>query len=180
MVERLIRVITEPVEQLMKRILNQYNRKPRGWKVLADFKGNVLVLGPGGGYSLKFVSINPNEYTGVGVRIKSLNELRRLVEAVPSFGFRPLSSMEVRELLDTIHRGGAIDSRLIDKLLEAKPIPIQELQEKRPKAVLNGPVIAHPNLSTISRSQRELEKKLTLEAYKLFRRKYPKRASIYV
>jgi len=54
-----------------------------------------------------------------------------------------------------------------------------ELEKKRPNAVLTGPVIAHLDLSTISKSQKELELKLTIEAEKLFRNKYPHRAAIY-
>jgi len=36
----------EPIESLMKRIMDQYNRKTEGWTVLIDMKGNMLVLGP--------------------------------------------------------------------------------------------------------------------------------------
>jgi hypothetical protein len=53
------------------------------------------------------------------------------------------------------------------------------LEKKKPKAVLNGPFIGHPDLSTISESQRELEAKLKIESLKLFKKKYPYRASIY-
>lgn len=168
----------EPIESLVSRIMKQYDKKPEGWTVLTDHKGNVLVLGPKIGYRLKLIPLNPQEYTGVGIKIAGLREMRRVVEGVPSYGFRPLSSVETEELLNTVHQG-YIQSKLINKFLEMKPVSTGELKKKRPKAVLSGPVIAHSNLGAISKSQRELEAKLAVEADKLFRKKYPQRAAIY-
>jgi len=172
-------VNAEPIESLMRRIIDQYNKKPEGWSVLTDHKGNVLVLGPRMGYRLKLIPLNPQEYTGVGVSIGDAKEIRKVVEGVPSYGFRPLSGMETKKLLSTIHQRDAVQNRLIKELLGIKPVPTWELQKKETKTVLGGPVITHPNLSAISKSQRELEVKLAVEAYKLFRKKYPGRAAIY-
>jgi len=61
----------------------------------------VLVLGPNEGYMLKMVPISPQEYTGVGMKIDSLSEIRMLVEGAPPYGFRPLSSMQSEELLNS-------------------------------------------------------------------------------
>jgi hypothetical protein len=158
--------------------MNQYNKKPEGWTVLTDHKGNVLVLGPKTGYRLKLIPLNPQEYTGVGIEIDGPKEKRRVAEGVPSYGFRPLSNTETEELLNTAHQRYTLN-KLINKLLEIKPVPTGELKKKKPKAVLSGPVITHPNLSAISNSQKELESKLAVEADKLFRKKYPGRAAIY-
>ncbi|MBE0520439.1 hypothetical protein IBX35_05305 [Candidatus Bathyarchaeota archaeon] len=168
----------EPVELLISRIMNQYNKKPEGWAILTDRRGNVLIFGPKTGYRLKLLPLNPQEYTGVGIKIDNLKEMRRVVEGVPSYGFRPLSNTETEELLNTAHQRYTLN-KLINKLLDIKPVPTGELKKKRPKAVLSGPVVAHPNLSAISNSQKELEAKLAVEADKLFRRKYPGRAEIY-
>jgi len=167
------------IELLIERIMDQYNEKPEGWKVLIDRRGNMLVIGPRVGYRLKLIPLNPKEYTGVGMRTSGLKEMQRVTEGLPSYGFRPLSSRETKQLLNTIHKGGTVQSKLIKKLLGTKPVPTWELPKKEHKAVLTGPVIAHPNLSAISKSQRELERKLALEADKLFKRKYPLRAAIY-
>lgn len=169
----------EPIESLMRRIIDQYNKKPEGWSVLTDDKGNVLVLGPRTAYRLKLIFLNPQEYTGVGVRIGGAKQMRKVVEGVPSYGFRPLSGMETKKLLSTIHQSGTVQNGLIKKLLGIKPVPTWELQKKETKTVLGGPVIAHPNLSAISKSQRELEVKLAVEVDRLFRKKYPGRAAIY-
>jgi len=136
-------------------------------------------LGPKVGYRLKLIPLNPREYTGVGVRIGGLEELQSVTERFPSYGFRPLSCGESKELLRTIHEGGALQERLINKLLGMKPVPTWELQRKEVEAVLGGPVVACPDLSAVSRSQRELEAKLAIEADKLFRKKYSHRAAIY-
>jgi len=158
--------------------MSQYDQKPEGWTVLIDPKGNVLVLGPKEGYRLKLIPLNPQEYTGVGLKIDGREEMHRVVEGVPSYGFRPLSSTETKELFNSARQGN-VQKKLISKLFGMKPVPTWELKKKKPKAVLSGPVIAHPNLSTISKSQRELESKLAIEADKLFRKKYPHRSAIY-
>ena len=168
----------EPVEYLANKIMDRYNKHPVGWTVLRDFKGKVLVTGPKEGYMLKIVMINPQEYTGIGVKIDSPRELRTLVEGSPAFGYRPLTNMQAEELLNSF-RHRERQNRLISELLERKPVPTLEIEKTRPNAVLSGPIIAHPDLSTISKSQRELESKLRIGAEKLFRQKYPHRAEMY-
>ena len=168
----------EPIESLMNRIMNQYNRKPEGWTVLVDFKGNVLVMGPTEGYRLKTIYLNPYEYTGVGIKIEDPEKVRSLVEGSPSYGFRPLSSTQTKELLKNFHERD-FQNKVVREVLETRPVPTWELEKKKPKAFLSGPIIAHPNLATISNNQRELEAKLAAEADKLFRKKYPHRAAIY-
>ena len=168
----------KPVELLAKRIMHRYNKHPVGWTVLRDFKGNILVTGQKEGYMLKIITINPQEYTGIGVKIDSPHELRTLVDGAPLFGYRPLSNNQAEELLNSfLHRER--NTRLISEILEKKPIPTLEIRKKKPKAVLTGPVIAHPDLRTISKSQRELELKLRIGAERLFRQKYPHRAEMY-
>ena len=169
---------TEPVEMLVNKIMDRYNKHPAGWTVLRDFKGNVLVTGPKEGYMLKIIMINPQEYTGIGVKINSPRELRTLVEESPGFGYRPLTNMQAEELLNSFRHSGR-QNRLVSEIFERKPVSTLEIEKKRPNAVLSGPILAHPDLSTISKSQRELESKLRIGAEKLFRQKYPHRAEMY-
>jgi len=171
-------VSAEPVELLANKIMDRYNKHPVGWTVLRDFKGNVLVTGPKEGYMLKIITINPQEYTGIGVQIDSPRELRTLVEGAPLFGYRPLAKMQVEELLNSF-RHRELQNRRISEILKRDPVPTLEIEKKRPNAVLTGPIIAHPDLSTISKGQRELESKLRIGAEKLFREKYPHRAEMY-
>ena len=171
-------MVTEPIELLLPKIMTQYNKHPVGWNVLRDYKGNFLVLGPKDGYMLKMLQLNPQEHTGVGIKIEDSNEMQRLVEGAPSYGFRPLSTRQTERLVNGF-RQGETQHRLISKLLEKNPVSIPELNKKKPMSVLGGPFIGHPDLSTISESQRELETKLKIESLKLFKTKYPYRASIY-
>ena len=87
--------------------------------------------------------------------------------------------LDTKEMFNIVYQEGTAQNRLIKKLLKLKPVSTWELQNKRTKAFLSGPVIAHPNLSTISDRQIELEERLAKEANKMFRKKYPERASIY-
>jgi hypothetical protein len=169
---------TEPIESLTNKIVKEYNKQPLGWTVLTDFMGNMLVLGPKEGYMLKMVPLNPQEQMGVGARIDSLREMKRVVEGAPSYGFRPLSRTQSKKLLDGLHHTER-QQRIVSEILKSNPIPLPNLEESRPDAVLTGPVLAHPDLSAISESQRELESKLAVEAEKLFRKRYPHRAAIY-
>ncbi|MFW6110837.1 MAG: hypothetical protein ACOC6H_02245 [Thermoproteota archaeon] len=169
----------EPIEPLMGKIMDRYNKRPEGWKVLTDNKGSVLILGPKTGYRLRLIPLNPQEYTGVGTKIGKTGEIRDAVQGIPSYGFRPLSSNQTKRLFRTIKEKGAARNRVASELLGSRPVPTWQLKQSKPKAVLTGPVINHPQLNTISRRQQELEKKLSTEAYKLFKKRHPGRAEIY-
>jgi len=171
-------VATEPIESLLPKIMKRYNKHPVGWNVFRDYKGNFLVLGPNDGYMLKMIPLNPQEHTGVGIKIDDSKELQRLVEGSPSYGFRPLSTKQTERLVNSFNQGKQ-QQRLISKILDKNPVSIQELKKKKSNAILGGPFIGHPDLSTISESQRELETKLKIETMKLFKKKYSYRASIY-
>ena len=171
------RVETEPFELITRDITKKYNDNPLGWKILLDHKGTMLVLGPRKGYMLKLISLSPEEQTGVGIRIESLDEIRKLVDGLPFYGFRPLSLLQAKKLITEFRCEK--QSNIISKILMQKPIRTTEIENKEPRVVLQGPVISHPDLSTISRRQSELESKLRIEAEKLFRKRYPKRAEIY-
>lgn len=170
-------MITEPIESLMLKIMNRYNNQPEGWSVLTDYKGNLLVLGPNDGYMLRMIPINPEEHIGVGVKIDNPQEIRRFVNGAPPYGFRPLSTGQTKKLLNGFRQRE--QHKLVSEILERRPLSIPELQKKKPRVVLGGPFLRHPDLSTISENQRMLEAKLKIESERLFRKRYPLRASIY-
>ncbi|MEJ2280466.1 MAG: hypothetical protein P8X97_00885 [Candidatus Bathyarchaeota archaeon] len=168
----------EPIESLMPKIFKRYNDLPVGWNVLRDNKGNLLIIGPKEGYMFKIVPINPQESTGVGIKVQHTDQIRRIISGGPSYGFRPLSTKQTDKLVRSFQQGRN-QSKLLSKLLEKNPVSITELNNEKPKSILGGPFISHPDLSTISESQRQLEVKLKIESMKLFKLKYPQRASIY-
>lgn len=169
----------EPLERVTKEIMRRYNKKPEAWSVLADTRGNIIVLGPTLGYRLKFIALGPHKYTGVGAKVKNVKKLRDIVEGTPPYGFRPLSKNKIDVLFTALRRKGKLERRMVAELLEPKPISTGRLMKIKPRAILSGPVITHPDLSSISWRQRELERKLALEAEKLFRKRHPLRAEMY-
>lgn len=171
-----IQVRTQPIESLMQSIMRQYNKHPEGWKVLSDQKGNVLIYGPRNAYRLKLIPLSPEAYTGVGAKLNNVKEMQNLKKGGSPFGLRPLSQATTKELLTSSQQGQA---EAISKILEAKPLPIGNIFKKKPTAILSGPIISHPNLSAISKSQKKLGSKLSLDAIRLFRKKHPRRAAIY-
>jgi len=169
---------TQPIDSLTKKIINQYNNQPLGWSILRDYKGNVLVIGPKKGYMLKIVTINPQEYTGVGMEIENPNDIRSLLKGAPLYGYRPLQKGQAKELLNSFQQSQT-QNNLLSNILKRKPVPTWELTKKKTSLILNGPILAHPDLSAISKSQRKLDIKLKIEAQKLFKTKYPHRAEMY-
>ncbi|MCK4243834.1 hypothetical protein KAX03_03110 [Candidatus Bathyarchaeota archaeon] len=170
---------TEPIEKITKKIIKQYNRSPEGWNVLSDRKGNIIVIGPSQSYWLRIISLGPNNYTGAGIKIDSSEKIERIVKDTPQYGLRPLSKNDLKKLLDTFQRNGTTQSKIVERILSEKPKRIPSIQKIRPEAILTGPILTHPDLSSISSSQRELERKLKRETEKLFRERYPSRSAIY-
>ena len=113
-------MVTEQIESLMPKIVKRYNNHPGGWNVLIDYKGNLLILGPNEGYMLKMIPLDPQKYTGVGMKISDPDEMQRLVGGAPSYGFRPLSTRNTERILDSFRRGED-QHKLISKLLEKDP-----------------------------------------------------------
>jgi hypothetical protein len=163
----------------MKVIINGYNKDTEGWSVLVDLRGNVLILGPNASYRLKLIPLNPLEYTGVGVQIEDVAELRRTLQGFPTYGLRSVSKTDIKQLFDAISQFETVPETIIKTLLNAKPVPTWRLNMFKQGAVLNGPVAFSPNLNTIVKGQKELERKLEIEAYKLFKRSHSSRVAFY-
>lgn len=168
----------EPVDSLSQKILKRYNKQPVGWNILRDFKGNILIIGPNNGYMLKLVPINPQKYTGVGTQIKNPRHLQKLVKGAPLYGYRPLPNAKAKQLINSFNNTEK-QYTIISKLLKNNPLSTREIEQKKPSLILNGPILSHPDLSTISKSQRKLDLKLEIETQKLFKKKYPHRAEMY-
>jgi hypothetical protein len=171
---------TKPIELVLREIMKQYNKVPEGWNVLADHSGNILVMGPDSNFWLRIVPLSPDSYTGVGMEVDRSRRIERIVEGTPPYGLRPLSKSEAKRLLDTFRGKSTSQGKIIEELLSVKPASAQDIQERRPQAIISGPILGHPDLGAISSKQRELERRLAVEADRLFRERYPMRAGIYV
>ena len=106
---------TQPIDSLSKKIINRYNKQPVGWSILRDLKGNVLIVGPKKGYMLKVITINPQEYTGVGMEIENPNDIRTLLKGAPQYGYRPLRKGQAKELLNSFQQSQTHNTNPQDK-----------------------------------------------------------------
>jgi hypothetical protein len=122
--------------------------------------------------------LGPQKQLGVGTEVDVSTDLREIMKETSPYGFRPLSMEKARGLLTAIQQEN-LGRSYLKNLLGVSPVSTIDLKKIRPEMVLSGPVILHPNLSAISDGQKELEKKLRIEADRLFRKKYPLRAGIY-
>ena len=167
------------LEDLSKEIKLRYDENPRGWSIFQDNKNNVLIIGPDKGYRLKLIPLSPWKHTGVGISMEKDRTLNQLREKTPFSGLRALSKTDSESLLSSINQDRVGRMELINSILDRSPVSTESIEKNRPQAVLSGPVVSHPDLSTLSERQRELQRGLRYEAEKLFRKKYPMRASIY-
>lgn len=167
-----------PIEDILKTLLEKYNKNPRGWSILVDPQGNIIVLGPKVAYRLKVIPLGPAQFTGVGVAIEDVDEIKSLIKGVPSFGVRPLTSAHLKMIEKELLEKGTISWETLRKLTKAEPVP---LNKALGSLALIGPELHTTRpLSEIIKGQRELDLLLQREANKLFREKYPHRAMAYI
>ncbi len=167
------------LDESIKEIIEGYNRRPKGWQFVSDLRGNILVLGPDTGYRIKLMMISPEESIGVGAKIFDVEPIRRYIGTGLNSGLRPLDHDLSKALISAISENRVNSSTILKKVLEMDPVPVYELERSDVGAILSGPFVTHPDLRTISKSQSELDNKLSAELDKIFRNKCPLRASIY-
>ncbi len=179
------------VEEIMKEVAEGYNRRPKGWQIASDGRGNALVVGPEIGFRLKLMMVSPEETIGVGASIDDVEEVRRGIGigigvgtgdgARPSCGFRPLSEGDAKAIMEGMRSASAVarGQEMVRRIMATDPVPTWRLQEDEMGAVMSGPYIAHPDLRLVSKSQSELDARLSTEVDRAFRARFPMRASIY-
>jgi len=168
-----------PYEDVLRGVLEEYERSPKGWRVLvtkAQGPGHdVYFLRPGGTMAvLKMESLSIPDPVGIGVEAASVDgKLKGLAEGGSHpFGFRPVSS----ELLGKMLRGASSRpqsaSQLIGEIMRQEPMPIGSVGTP---VVLEGPVVRFPSTlprSLVSAKQRELDALLQHELERMVRKKY--------
>ena len=168
-------------EEILKEILEGYNRRPNGWQIASDHRGNSVFIGPGKAYMIKTMMINPQENLGVGVKLEDADGLRGALGPTAPSGFRPMGRDLAQRVLTelSLEREGTPREQLIDRILSIEPVPTWELEREGVGGIVGGPYMAHPDLRMISRAQSELDQRLGRELQNLFMIKHPMRASMF-
>jgi hypothetical protein len=168
-------------EEVLKEILEGYNRRPNEWQIALDYLGNSLFFGPGKGYMIKSMMIGPQENLGVGVRLEDAEGLRGALAPTAPSGLRPMGMDLAQKVLSERSLDGEVASRgqLISKILSIDPVPTWELGREGVGGIVEGPYTAHPDLGAISKSQHELNLRLNRELQALFMARFPMRASMF-
>jgi len=168
-------------DEVLKEILEGYNRRPNEWQIALDYRGNSLFIGPEKGYMIKSMMIGPQENLGVGVRLEDTEGVRSTLAPTAPSGLRPMGKELAQKVLSelSVDGGGASRGQLINKILSIDPVPIWELGREGVGGIVGGPYTAHPDLGAISKSQHELNMRLNRELQALFMARYPMRASMF-
>jgi hypothetical protein len=169
---------TEPVEDIVPRMIKQFSEQPRGWRIMHTPTGEMLVLGPDSMYQLKLIPLNPFQFTGAGVEIADVDNKLAELRSSPEFGLRPLKPSDIRSLLEAINKPTLLKPR-IDELVKREPVAPSEIDSRRVSHLLSGPVIARPELGSLSPRTLELQDLLNESATRMFRRRYPMRTGMY-
>lgn len=168
-------------EEIIKEILEQYNKRPVGWRIASDYRGNSIFIGHGKGYMIKTMMVSPQENLGVGVALEDAERLEGALGPSAPSGFRPMGTDLAQMVLNELSRKSMEKEmdQLINRILSIEPVPTWELQNEGVGGIVGGPYLAHPDLRMISRSQSELDERLRRELQNLFLAKHPLRASMF-
>lgn len=168
-------------DEVLKEILEGYNRRPNEWQIALDYQGNSLFISPEKGYMIKSMMISPQENLGVGVKLEDIEGLRGVLAPTVPSGLRPIGRELAQKMLSqlSVDGEGALRGQLINKILSIDPVPTWELGREGVGGIVGGPYTAHPDLGAISRSQHELNLRLNRELQALFMARYPMRASMF-
>ena len=166
-------------EDIVARILADYNKHPKGWHVLLTKSQGMgydaYILRPEGMMAMiKLESIYKPKPVGVGVEItEEMRGLREIVEGrTHSFGVRPIPEGLLVKLLNSIGSGAPPPAGLITKIMENEPVSQEEITAS---FALQGPIlhVSKPlPLEYASTRQRELDLRLQRQLQRLLYEKY--------
>ncbi|NWF96353.1 MAG: hypothetical protein HXY34_09445 [Candidatus Thorarchaeota archaeon] len=168
----------EPVEQLVPRIVEQYNRQPRGWRVLHTPAGDMLVIGPESAFQLRLIALSPFQFTGAGVEISTQDPSLAEVRNTPEFGLRPLDERDIERFMSVIQSPEAA-LPMIEEIVKREPVAPAEIEREKVRHLLSGPVLTRPDLTSFSPDTLKLQRQLEASAHEVFRKRHSMRAGIY-
>ena len=154
-----------PAEDAMERLLQKYNRDPKGWRVSIgdDPHGyvDVFVRSPREFWQIKLDSLYKPTPLGTAAKIGGPSNKRKVDEGVPDFGFRPIPEDLFRRLLEPHTRGPDIAA----EILRRDPMRLADI---RAPAIASGPIGLGANLS---KRQGDLDADLRANLRKMLHRR---------
>ena len=136
----------------------------------------MLVLGPESAFQLKLIPINPTSFTGSGIEIPDTNKAFERIRSTPEFGFRPISSTDIQDIIKALNQPKVARPQ-IDTILRRTPLPITAI--KPSESVLTGPVLTRPDLRSLSPEILKTQLSLDRAAWKHFSKRFPMRAGMF-
>lgn len=158
---------------LFRYLLDQYSKKPAGWNFTIgpsprDHFFDGLVSGPEESWQLKLDSIFKPSPIVLGAKVESL-AANPLPPGFPSYGYRRLSPEIMLKLFKEISEESSTSGTLDEILGSLSPVvPTQG------SAYAEGPVVyTNKKILGVSKSQRQLDDRLSAEIRRLLRQSYP-------
>lgn len=153
----------KPDFKVLEEITKEYDKDPeKNWRVTAfrDDRGryDLYVIRGRKFWQIKTEFITPYRYIGVGGKTTT-----KEVESEHSFGLRPLPRGYVKKIVKEA-RKGVISEDLFNEIMKIPPVATTDMPEE--SRILQGPVLLSP-ISSISSSQKELDRKLSHELDRL-------------
>ena len=168
----------EPADEIVPRILSEYSKSPRGWRVLSTPHGEMLVVGPDSAFQLKLISLNPMEFTGAGIELSDSNDAIDRLRASPEYGLRPLDNLDIQRLVESMTNPA--QSRLqLESIIQRDPILPKDIEKSTAEHLLTGPVFTRPELGSMSPEILKIQDSLERSAQSIFKKRYPMRAGMY-
>lgn len=141
-------------------------------------RGEMLVVGTESAFQLKLIPLSPNRFTGSGIELSEPSEVLERIRSTPEYGFRPLQESDIRNLVSTLSEPERTRMQL-QRILTRSPLSLSDIAGESVDHLLTGPVLARPDLGTLSPEMLRSSDILEQSALKEFRRKYPERAGMF-
>jgi hypothetical protein len=164
-------------EEVREEIRRVYDRDPKKWHVLLgrDSRGysSTIFIHKNRMWMLKEELLNPYESIGCGISVKEIDDsLKPFLKNPHSFGFRPISEENLKEILET-----GISYEDVRKLLNVQPVKSTDIDSP----VVVGPVtLPSKPIDFVSKKQRQLDIELSRELDRMIFRRRPDIFTPYV
>jgi len=152
-------------DEVLEEVFKRYNKDPLGWFITlgADKRNRsvILIQKDRRLWQVKTHHLSPYSNISVGGSVKSKDTS---IPGMMSFGWRDLSKDVLQRIQNDIRKNGEVSLELIETISKIDPKPLEESFTN----IMTGPfnIVENP-ISSISKGQDKLDKKLSLELDKL-------------